>query len=284
MNWGVRSLTVRFGARCALRDVAFEAAPGEVRGVVGGDGAGKTTLVRALVGAIGHAQGEVRRPPAREIGYMPAGSGVFQDLSVDENLAFTAAAYGMPRAERDERATQLLERTGLLDARKRLGGELSGGMRQKLGVLLAMLHGPSLLVLDEPTTGVDPLSRADLWRLIAQAASEGAQVVLSTSYLDEAERTSQLLFLQAGRALASGTAADVVRAMPGRVRWAPERPPGDALERSWRRGASWRIWTPPGVSEERKDWEAVSPDLQDAVTVAALAHELQGAHQGGASQ
>ena len=156
---------------------------------------------------------------------------------------------------------------------ERLAGQLSGGMRQKLGVIAAMLHRPDLLVLDEPTTGVDPVSRAGLWLLIARAAADGAAVVLATSYLDEAERAHHVLVLDAGSELGSGTADQIVAAMQGTLTVAGTRPAGEAGRRAWRREGRWRVWD-PGPAPGDGGGGAVRPDLQDAVTVAALAREL----------
>jgi ABC-2 type transport system ATP-binding protein len=239
-----------------------------VTAVVGGDGAGRTTLLRCLAGALAPSSGRVRRPDPRRAGYLPAGSGVYPDLSVAQNLAFRAAAYRLGATPARERSEELLDRVGLAAARDRLGGQLSGGMRQKLGVIAAMLHRPDLLVLDEPTTGVDPVSRADLWWLIARAAADGAAVVFATSYLDEAERAFDVLALDAGRTLASGTPDQIIAAMPGTLRVSDERPAGEAARRAWRRAARWRVWDPAGTEP------GPAPDLQDAVTVAALAREL----------
>jgi ABC-2 type transport system ATP-binding protein len=238
--------------------------------VVGGDGAGRTTLLRCLAGALAPSSGQARRPAPARIGYLPAGSGTYPDLSVTENLAFRANVYGMPAAQAKERGAELLGRAGLTQAAGRLAGQLSGGMRQKLGVIAAMLHRPDLLVLDEPTTGVDPVSRSDLWWLIARAAADGAAVVLATSYLDEAERAFDVLVLDAGSELASGTPERIVAAMPGALAVSDRRPEGEAGRRAWRRAGRWRVWDPAGAPPG----EAVQPDLQDAVTVAVLAREL----------
>src|SRR5262245_24480491 len=245
-GWGTEEACVRYGDRLALDHVTFRALPGRVSAVVGGDGAGRTTLLRCLAGALAVTSGQVRLPPPLRIGYLSAGSGVYPDLSVDENLAFRATAYQLPVAVARERSAELLERAGLSGARGRLAGQLSGGMRQKLGVIAAMLHQPDLLVLDEPTTGVDPVSRADLWWLIARAAANGAAVVLATSYLDEAERAVDVLALDAGRVLGSGPPQEIIAAMPGTLRVSDARPEGEARRRAWRRGGRWRIWDPPG--------------------------------------
>ncbi len=279
--WGTEDVCVRFGDTVALDHVSFRAEPGQVSAVVGGDGAGRTTLLRCLAGALAPASGRVRRPAALAIGYLSAGSGTYPDLSVTENLAFRAAAYRIPPETARQRSVELLARAGLDQATGRLAGQLSGGMRQKLGVIAAMLHRPGLLVLDEPTTGVDPVSRADLWWLIARAAADGAAVVLATSYLDEAERAHHVLVLDAGSELASGTPEQIVAAMRGTLTVAGTRPEGEAGRRAWRREGRWRVWDPGNGTAHGA---AVRPDLQDAVTVAALARELARAGAGGESR
>jgi ABC-2 type transport system ATP-binding protein len=273
--WGTEEATVRYGHKLALDRVSMRAGPGRVTAVVGGDGAGRTTLLRCLAGALTPSSGQVLRPDAPRIGYLSAGSGTYPDLTVAENLAFRAAVYHLPAAQARERAASLLDRAGLAQATTRLAGRLSGGMRQKLGVIGAMLHRPDLLVLDEPTTGVDPVSRADLWWLIARAAADGAAVVLATSYLDEAERAADVLVLDAGSELASGTPGQIVAAMPGTLLLADQRPDGAAGRRAWRRAGRWQVWDPAGTGT------GLTPDLQDAVTVAALARELAGSATGG---
>ncbi len=197
--WGAQGVTVRYGDHVALEDVSITLPAGTVTAVIGGDGAGKTTLLRVLAGVVRPAAGSVSRPQRRRIGYVAGASGVYDDLSVDENVEFIAAAYGVRRPDLERRASELFATTGLSGTGDRLAGRLSGGMRQKLAFALAMLHEPDLLILDEPTTGVDPVSRADLWRLIARAAADGAGVVVATTYLDEAQRASSLVVLEDGR-------------------------------------------------------------------------------------
>ena len=275
--WGTEDICVRSRDRLALVHVSSQVEPGRLRAVVGGAGAGRTTLLRCLAGALQASSGRVRLPSPLRIGYLSAGSGTYPDLTVAENLAFRAAAYQVPPAVARQRGDALLERAGLAAARSRPAGKLSGGMRQKLGVIASMLHQPDLLVLDEPTTGVDPVSRADLWWLIARAAAGGAAVVLATSYLDEAERAVDVLALDAGRELARGTPEQIVAAMPGTLRVRDERPAGEAGRRAWRRAGRWRVWDPDG---QPPGTGGLAPDLQDAVTVAALARELAGSQPG----
>ena len=245
--WGTEEACVRYGSTLALDHVWFRAEPGQVSAVVGGDGAGRTTLLRCLAGALAADQrpgpapaAAADRVPVRRLGDLPGPVGGGEPGVPRHRLP--AARRPTPR----QRSAELLARAGLAGARDRLAGRLSGGMRQKLGVIAAMLHRPDLLVLDEPTTGVDPVSRADLWWLIARAAADGAAVVLATSYLDEAERADRVLVLDAGRELACGTPEEIVAAMPGTLRVSDARPEGEAGRRAWRRGGRWRIWDPPG--------------------------------------
>ena len=213
-GWGVSGLTVRYGRRVALDDVTLDVPAGAITAVTGGDGAGKTTLLRTLAGVTRPAGGTVRGPARHRIGYVAGASGLYDDLTVAENVAFVAGAYGVAGAELQRRRVEILQRTGLDGIDDRLAGRLSGGMRQKLAFALAMLHRPDLLILDEPTTGVDPVSRAELWRLIAGAAAGGAAVVVSTTYLDEAQRAASVLLLDGGRALAAGPPEAVAAALP----------------------------------------------------------------------
>lgn len=277
LTWGASALSLSYDGVPALEDIWVAVAAGQVTAVVGGDGAGKTSLLRCLAGAQHPDRGQVRSPGKRQIGYLPASSGIYPDLTVAENLAFRAAVYGLTGATADRRMEELTDRAGLAAARNRLAGQLSGGMRQKLGVIAALVHRPGLLILDEPTTGVDPVSRSGLWWLIASAAADGAAVILATTYLDDAQRAASVLVLDAGRQLASGTPGQIVSAMAGSVHVTESRPDGLAGLRAWRRGAAWRVWCPPDAvaPDAAAPGAAVEPDLQDAVTVAALAREPQ---------
>lgn len=205
MSWGLTEASVSWRGGPWLDDVTLPLEAGEVAVVVGGDGAGKTTTLHLAAGLRLPDRGSARHPRRERIGAMLEVPGVYADLTVDENMRFTAGAYRLSRRQREGRGGELLERAGLADARTRLAAQLSGGMRQKLAVVLALLHRPDLLVLDEPTTGVDPVSRAELWRLIGHAAAEGAAVLVATTYLDEAERALQVLVLDEGRPLLQGT-------------------------------------------------------------------------------
>lgn len=263
-RWGVTDATVCWGDHVALDSVSLTAAPGEVVAVVGGDGAGKSTLLRTIIGRVVPTSGTVTAPPQASMGYQPAASGAWAQLTVDENLDLVAGVYRLDPTRARERRTRLLEAAGLQEARDRLASQLSGGMRQKLGFCMAMLHQPALLVLDEPSTGVDPVSRVELWGLITDAAASGAAVILSTTYLDEAERVHEVLVLDDGVTLLEGTPPQVIASSPGTVASVAEPTvPG----RAWRRGRAWRQWHPgPPESVDH----VVAPDMEDAVVAAAL--------------
>jgi ABC-2 type transport system ATP-binding protein len=264
--WGVAGVSVILGDRLVLDDVSLPVWPGAVSAVVGGDGAGKTTLLRALCGRVTPASGSVRNPGRRNIGYQPAASGTWANLTVAENLAMVAGAYKLPGTLFARRRHELLDAAGLVEAQKQLAGELSGGMRQKLGFCMAILHMPRLLILDEPSTGVDPVSRVELWALIADAAAKGAAVALATTYLDEAERAHGVLVLDAGVPLLSGAPAEVLSNAPGTITQL-RRATEPAL--AWRRGRMIHQWH-PGVP--RPDETAIAVDMEDAVVAAALAN------------
>jgi ABC-2 type transport system ATP-binding protein len=267
MTFGVNRVTVRYGDVTALDSVSMAAPAGTVSAIVGGDGAGKTTLLKTLVGRLTPDSGQVEAPEANRIGYQPATGGSWPDLTVAENMAFVAGMYGLGPSDARRRTELLLERAGLDDARDRLSSRLSGGMRTKLGFCLAMVHEPDLLVLDEPSTGVDPVSRVELWRLLSETAASGTAVLMATTYMEEGERSSHVTVLERGRVLLEGPPAEVVASSPGVVYTTkqPERP-----DFSWRHADGFREWwptAPPGANHP------VAVDLEDVAIVAVLLDE-----------
>jgi ABC-2 type transport system ATP-binding protein len=195
----------------AVQDLSIEVRKGELFGIVGPDGAGKTTTIRILSGILTPSSGEafvgpfsVLKEPERIkeiIGYMPQRFGLYEDLSVLENMEFYAELYGVPRQTKKERVESLLEFAGLSAFKRRLARDLSGGMKQKLGLACCLIHRPKVLLLDEPTCGVDPLSRAELWRRLADLLKEGVTILVSTPYIDEAERCTRVGLMHKGRFL-----------------------------------------------------------------------------------
>lgn len=272
MTYAVRSAAVRFGDTLALDDVTLLGEPGSVVAVVGGDGAGKTTLLRSLVGEVQLERGQVDAPPATGIGYMPATAGSWLSLSVRQNMDFVGGIYGLSGRDLATRRDELLGRADLADSADRLSSELSGGMRRKLGFCMALLHDPALLVLDEPSTGVDPVSRVDLWRLVSEAAAAGAAVVMSTTYLDEAERTASLLALDGGRTLASGTLQDVLDSFKGAI---ARTATAHRRAWAWRRGREYHEYW-PATADLPPDSVAVTPDLEDVVIALSLLKRQDG--------
>src|SRR5687768_15137479 len=212
----------------ALNAVSLEVAHGSLTALVGPDGAGKTTLIRLAAGLLSADAGELRvldmdvaaepQQVQDRIGYMPQKFGLYEDLSVQENLDLYADLHGVTMEERGERYPRLMEMTSLGAFKKRLAGRLSGGMKQKLGLACTLVRSPELLLLDEPTVGVDPLSRRELWEIIHQLVNEqGLTVLLSTSYLDEAEQCRHVVVLNEGKVLAQGSPGDVSGLARGRT-------------------------------------------------------------------
>jgi len=218
-------LIKRFDAVAAVDGLSFTVERGEIFGLVGPDGAGKTATMRMLAGVMRPDQGRIvidgvdvvadAEEGKQHISYMPQRFGLYEDLTVDENIRFYADLFEVPAQAREERAARLLAASGMTQFRARLAGQLSGGMKQKLGLTCALVHTPRILLLDEPTTGVDPVSRRDFWRILYGLRDEGVTIVISTAYLDEAERCNRLALLDRGRVLYCDTPMALKARMPG---------------------------------------------------------------------
>jgi len=223
----VRGLTKRFGARTVVDDLSIQVRRGEICGFLGPNGSGKTTTIRMLCGllepdagdgtCLGHDIRRESRQIKLRVGYMTQRFGLYEDLTIQENLDFVARAYGM--RDRPGVVRAALERLGLDARRTQLAGTLSGGWKQRLALAACMLHEPDLLLLDEPTAGVDPKARRDFWQQIHTLAADGLTVLVSTHYMDEAERCHRLAYISYGKLLAAGTAAEVI-AQAGLTTWA----------------------------------------------------------------
>lgn len=216
-----------FGATVAVDGLSLNVAPGELFGIVGPDGAGKTTTLRMLAGVLRPTSGsaviggvDVTENPERvkhDLAYMAQRFGLYEDLTVAENLDFYADLYRVPRSERPARLERLYEFSRLGAFSNRLAGKLSGGMKQKLALSCSLIHRPSLLLLDEPTFGVDPISRRELWLILHEMVADGITIVVTTSYLDEAERCDRVALLDEGRVLAIDTPTALQRSRGGFV-------------------------------------------------------------------
>lgn len=214
-----RKLTRRFGDFLAVNEVSLEVPEGSVMGLLGPNGAGKTTLIRMLLGLLVPSSGEgrvlghdlVRGSEAirKQAGYMSQRFSLYNDLTAEENLAFFGRVYGLKGADLADRKEELLSWSGLKEQRRALAGELGGGLRQRLAFACAILHRPTLLLLDEPTSGVDPASRRKFWDLIYSLSDGGTTVLVTTHYMDEAEHCDRLGMILAGRLVALGTPAEL---------------------------------------------------------------------------
>ena len=272
----VRGLTRRFGPVVAVDDLSFEVAPGELFGIVGPDGAGKTTTLRMLAGVLRPSAGAAevvgvdvvtRLEEAKpQLAYMAQRFGLYEDLTVRENLDFYADLYRVPKGERGPRLERLYRMSRLGEFEHRLAGQLSGGMKQKLSLSCALVHHPRLLLLDEPTFGVDPISRRELWLILHEMVADGITVVVSTSYLDEAERCDRVALLHRGRIVALDRPEALQRGLPGRL--LAVRTPSPRAARAALEGV-------PGVRSAVLFGDEVhvlgTPDLAEETLVAALA-------------
>ncbi|MDH5763517.1 MAG: ABC transporter ATP-binding protein [Nitrospinota bacterium] len=220
-------LTKRFGDVTAVDQLSLEVAEGEIFGLVGPDGAGKTTTMRLLTGIMDASSGDgwvfgrsvIRESEAikDDIGYMSQRFGLYHDLTVLENIRFYADIYGVPRRQCEQKIDELLELSNLAPFKDRRAGNLSGGMKQKLGLSCALIHTPRVLFLDEPTNGVDPLYRREFWRILYQLQRQKVTVFVSTAYLDEAERCFRVGFLHEGKLIACDTPANIKKLLNGQV-------------------------------------------------------------------
>ena len=216
----VRGVTKKFGARTVVNDIAMQVRPGEIYGFLGQNGSGKTTFLRMLCGLLNPDGGEgsclgldFRSQSAeikKRVGYMTQKFSFYEDLTIEENLDFIARLYEIPK--RQSAVEKSLERLGMVERRKQLAGTLSGGWKQRLALSACLIHEPQLLLLDEPTAGVDPKARRDFWDEIHQLAAGGLTVLITTHYMDEAERCHRLAYIAYGNLLAHGTVSEVLRA------------------------------------------------------------------------
>ncbi len=221
-------LTKKFGDFIAVDHVSFEIQPGEIWGFLGPNGAGKSTTIRMLCGILDPTEGsaevlgfDVRRHPEEikaRIGYMSQRFSLYPDLTVRENLEFYAGVYGLGRATLKTQVDKWLERSGLTDRQRAPARELSGGFRQRLALGCAVLHRPQMVFLDEPTAGVDPVSRRDFWDMIDRFSEEGTTIMVTTHYMDEAEHCDRLAFIYEGKIITQGAPGEIKHTqMPGQV-------------------------------------------------------------------
>jgi ABC-2 type transport system ATP-binding protein len=223
----ISGVTRRFGATVAVDNLSLEVFRGEILALVGPDGAGKTTLMRLICGALAVDAGEISvdgidavRQTARvqaALGYMPQRFSLYPDLSVMENLRFYGDIFGVPRSTFAPRAASLLEDFALTPFAARLADELSGGMKQKLALACTLIHSPATILLDEPTAGVDPVSRREFWRILYGINRSGTTIFVSTAYMDEAERANRVAFITRGSILSCGAPEELKLQLHGSV-------------------------------------------------------------------
>lgn len=273
----VDGLTKSFGTIEAVKGLSLRIPAGEIYGLVGPDGAGKTTTMRLLTGSMDPTSGDafvgghhtVREAESikEEIGYMAQRFGLYPDLTVAENIHFYADIYGVPRRGREERIEELLSFSNMKPFKKRLAGNLSGGMKQKLGLVCALIHTPKVLFLDEPTNGVDPVSRRDFWRILNELQKDGVTILVSTAYLDEAERCTRVGFLHQGHLIAEGTPDELKGLLPGVILEVTAEQPRAAAASLRKAGASPSV----GLFGDRIHVVAQDPRQATAAIEAALA-------------
>jgi ABC-2 type transport system ATP-binding protein len=223
----IENLTKTFGGQAAVSSFSLTVAQGELFGLVGSDGAGKTTTMRMLASIMEPTSGDAwitgrhtvseAETVKGQIGYMSQRFGLYPDLTVLENILFYADIFGLSRTEKSTRISELLAFSNLAPFEKRRAGNLSGGMKQKLGLACALVHTPKVLLLDEPTNGVDPVSRRDFWLILSRLLEEGVTIFVSTAYLDEADRCHRVGLIHQGRLMACDTPAGLKKLMRGAI-------------------------------------------------------------------
>lgn len=283
------ALTRRFGDEVAVDGLTLEVATGELFGLVGPDGAGKTTTLRMLAGVLRPSSGDATvcgvsvadDPEAAKphLAYMAQRFGLYEDLTVAENLAFYADLFEVPKRERPERLERLYRFSRLDEFRARRAGDLSGGMKQKLALSCALIHQPRVLLLDEPTFGVDPISRRELWLILDEMVKAGTTVVVTTSYMDEAERCHRVGLLHEGRLLAVDTPAALRRTLPGTLVQVHADDPRAARERlrADERVAGAALFGDAVhvLLRERQTWDPVADALAAAGVSVREAHDVE---------
>ncbi len=289
----VSHLNKTYGSLHAVKDFSFSASGGEILALVGPDGAGKTSIFRAICGLIDYDSGEIKiagYDSSREfekikplLGYMPQTFSLYPDLSVEENLNFYAGIFGLKRPQFNEKKKLLYQFSGLELFHDRRAAALSGGMKQKLALSCALIHDPSVLMLDEPTTGVDPLSRQQFWDILKRLRKDGSTILVSTPYMDEVALSDRAILVHQGTKLAEGTPDELIRQFSGRVYLAKVQPTTERMEKlkkihgmvSRRFGSSIHMY--PRWDTDISDFydqlklvgimpdeiEPVSPDLED---------------------
>ncbi len=292
------NLTRRFGDLTAVDKLNLEIAEGEIFGLVGPDGAGKTTTMRLLCGlmnptegsavVVGHDVSKELDAVKDQIGYMAQRFGLYGDLSVDENMIFYSDLFGITGRERDDLTARLLKMTRMEPFRKRAASKLSGGMKQKLALMCTLLHKPKVLFLDEPTNGVDPVSRRDFWAILYRLVKDGLTVLVTTAYLDEAERANRVGLMHRGRLIRCDTPAALREDLDHAyydIRAEDERKTREILEAQpgvlavQPTGSKLRLYVDGRATSAEEltavtpfTWQRVAPSLED-VFIALVRHE-----------
>ena len=280
----VHELTRSFPGVLAVDRLSFSVRKGEIFGLVGPDGAGKTTTMRMLAGVMAPDSGDVTvtgfniktsaESARHKLSYMPQRFGLYEELTVDENIKFYAKLFGVKPAERDENAARLLVAAGMSEFRGRQAGKLSGGMKQKLGLVCALTHTPDVILLDEPTNGVDPVSRRDFWRILYSLLGQGVTILLTTAYLDEAERCHRVALLHEGRMLFCDTPARLKANLSGAIISVVTLQPREISELlSSQEGVSNITAVGDGLHLAVSDAGKLIPEITEIITAAGLPFE-----------